>query len=1014
MSVKSLLLSFLGVSKSISSSDYGAGFDYVADISGVNFFLDKKYYDSVLKGSGLPLETMQLVVFRMLEEQDLATAFPNGFMISSEVVAGLDDEQADILGIHRRYPGQFTSAISGHTGKSSFKVNLSAFYNEKNEPFRRKGPFIYFGTKKIYRLTSSELMGITAVENHQSLPVEERGTTANLRMMALLQMAERSGMRIDLSHFDRLDVSIPNEVGVLVTRMPDGSLELCPSLGTGITPDHLENRWQQLDLSGSDGVLRINNKIVLIEPKRMDALREVMSNRRIPADKVEDFITSPSAFLDASLVNLDLGFSLRVLGAGKLRHMDFGGLDDKKRDWFTTRMASEPIERLKFLIKSNDDVDEFVKQLKVAKSQGADSMEFAGELIDISDDDRIDVVVKEMIHQISNKVDQIKPDSYLPNDNNSKEKVSIVLREADEISSSLILKSNQLNEVNKPDWESYARAPYPHQKEGIDWILSLLESALTDDHDDLYRLQGALLADDMGLGKTYMTLVALREYLNRQKRYGKPEKPMLVIAPLSLLENWEQEVQNTFSTIPFRDIVVLQSGRDLKKYRIQGSDRESVQLASALNAEGQLSNDAIRYALQVGPESGVNRLDMDRRLVLTTYQTLRDYQFSLCVIDWGIVIFDEAQNIKNPNTLQTRAAKGLKADFKLLATGTPVENSLADFWCLIDTAQPGLLGSWAHFRDTWVKPITEADDENRDHIRATVGTELREAVGRFMLRRVKEDQLKGLPGKFIYSGICQSAGSLISVKDDLAKMMSGQQLQVYDSVLEEYRVKSSTEDMRGQALTTLQKLRSISLHPRLHDTASLLLASSPKHAVALINESGKLKVLLDVLEQIKAKREKVILFMVTKQLQRLLKMWLDKIYGLNIHVINGDTAAVQKKADDLTRKSMIEQFESVTGFNIIIMSPIAAGVGLTVVGANHVVHLERHWNPAKEAQATDRVYRIGQTIDVHIYLPAVLHPEFDSFDVHLDRLLNGKIVLKDAVITPDIVSETDMIKSMGL
>ncbi|MFB2351132.1 SNF2-related protein, partial [Priestia megaterium] len=94
-------------------------------------------------------------------------------------------------------------------------------------------------------------------------------------------------------------------------------------------------------------------------------------------------------------------------------------------------------------------------------------------------------------------------------------------------------------------------------------------------------------------------------------------------------------------------------------------------------------------------------LDMDRRLVLTTYQTLRDYQFSMCVIDWGVVVFDEAQNIKNPNTLQTRAAKGLKADFKLLATGTPVENSLGDFWCLMDTAQPGLLGSWQNLRDRW-------------------------------------------------------------------------------------------------------------------------------------------------------------------------------------------------------------------------------------------------------------------------------------------------------------------------
>ena len=116
----------------------------------------------------------------------------------------------------------------------------------------------------------------------------------------------------------------------------------------------------------------------------------------------------------------------------------------------------------------------------------------------------------------------------------------------------------------------------------------------------------------------------------------------------------------------------------------------------------------------------------------------------------------------------------------------------------------------------------------------------------------------------------------------------------------------------------------------------------------------------------------------------------------------------------MTRKRLIAAFEQKEGFNLLIMSPVAAGVGLTVVGANHVVHLERHWNPAKEAQASDRVYRIGQQKNVFIHLPAVTHPQFDSFDVHLDRLLRGKLMLKDAVVTPEAVSEGEMIQSLGL
>jgi len=178
--------------------------------------------------------------------------------------------------------------------------------------------------------------------------------------------------------------------------------------------------------------------------------------------------------------------------------------------------------------------------------------------------------------------------------------------------------------------------------------------------------------------------------------------------------------------------------------------------------------------------------------------------------------------------------------------------------------------------------------------------------------------------------------------------------------------------------------------------------------------SGKLAVLLNLLDQIRTKREKVILFMVTKRLQHALKIWLDQIYQLDVAIINGDTAAVAKKSDVLSRKQLIAVFEAKPGFNLLIMSPVAAGVGLTVIGANHVVHLERHWNPAKEAQASDRTYRIGQTRDVHIHLPAVKHPDHDSFDVHLDRLLRGKLMLKDAVVTPEAVSEEQMMRSMGL
>ena len=1014
MSLSDFLRSFIGERDAALSTL--SGFLSTPDSSGMNFYLHLEAFKALRAGKGNALQKIQLIVLNMLVEQGVAEPTANGFHIGAEDIAGMDLEQAEILRLPRRFPGRFLTSISGRTGNSSFRVGVSIEMPEGATPFSRKGPYLYLTSTECYWLTPGELMGLMAWERHEALAPEARGEAANLRLMAELQTAARSGMRIDLSHFERLDVVVPDNIGVTALRLPDGSLQLCPSLGDGSAPDQLEKRWSQLDMNAEGGVLRIDNRVVLLDQSKMDGIRNILANKRIPADKVAEFIATPTAFLDAALVNLDVGFSVRVAGIGKLQHMDFGGLDVSKNDWFALDKRPAPPEILSKLIQSPEELQHFEEVFLAAREQGASSLTFAGEIIDIADVSQVDKQLTQIRRMLTTPA-LAEPEvasSAVEESAEQKEKVGVILKEAEQISEALLQKAAGAVLSRTPDWSAYARQPFPHQRAGIDWMLKLLSAALQDDHDDLYRLQGSLLADDMGLGKTFMSLVTVGEYLAQQRVTNKPQKPVLVVAPLSLLENWEDEVDKTFNSIPFRDVVVLQSGRDLSQFRIQGAERESVQVASLADENDMMDENSIRYALNVGPEAGVHRLDMDRRLVLTTYQTLRDYQLSLCRIDWGMVIFDEAQNIKNPNAQQTRAAKGLKADFKLLATGTPVENSLGDFWCLMDTAQPGLLGGWEVFRDTWIKPILAAEEDVRDEVRSRLGEELRKAVGDFMLRRVKEDQLKGLPSKTIRSGVDHSARGIQHHAPELGVVMQGVQLQAYDEVLNGYRARrASAEDMRGTALAALTELRSVSLHPRLSDEASLY-SSNARQARQLMMESGKLAVMLKLLDDIRSKGEKVILFMMTKRLLRVLKLWLDQIYDLDVAVINGDTKAVATRDEDMTRKRLIAAFEAQPGFNVIIMSPVAAGVGLTVVGANHVVHLERHWNPAKEAQASDRVYRIGQQKDVFIHLPAVTHPQFDSFDVHLDRLLRGKLMLKDAVVTPEAVSESEMAQALGL
>lgn len=993
-----------------TTASLGESLQVQADSSGLMFFTAPDIFAALKSGKGSPLGMLQIVVLQMLLEQGEAEELPNGYRLESRVVAALDDEQAELLNLPCRFPYEFAAGVTGHSRSSAFRVELFAKIEGEQYPLKIKGPYLQLSEAQVYRMIPAELMAFSAVIEHADLAPETRGEAPNLLLMARLQAAKRSGMQVSLGAFDNLEVVVPEGVGVIATRMPDGSLELCPALGDGSTPDQLDKRWSQLDLTRDGGVLRVSERLVLLDETKIAAVREVLGNRRIPADKIEEFIRTPSAFLDASLVNLDLGFSVRVLGVGKLQHMDFGLLDDNNRDWFATSARPQPPEALQKYISCQEELDAFTELMRAAERQGAESVIFDGQEIDISEPAKVEEALKAIKQGFGRKTGSASSGEEKPA---STAQVTVLLKDAEDANSLLRDKASQQSGALVLDAKNLLRSPYPHQQEGIAWMVGLLRQALTEDPDDLYRLQGALLADDMGLGKTFMTLVMMAEYLALRKKSGQTQKPILMVAPLSLLENWEDEIAQTFKDSPFRDIKVLQSDRDLKEFRINGAQRESIQLAELLDEDSTMCEADIRYSLHVGREAGPKRLDMDGRLVLTTYQTLRDYQFSLCVIDWGVVVFDEAQNIKNPNTLQTRAAKGLKADFKLLATGTPVENSLGDFWCLMDTAQPGLLSGWSEFRDRWILPINQATEEERDQVRLQIGSSLRDAVGPYMLRRIKEQQLTGLPNKYLYSGLPMEAVDNLKHAPELAVTMRGDQLQVYDDILDDYRKNSAVQDMRGQALKTLQQLRSVSLHPKLGQTQQLM-SSEGKAAKHLMNQSAKLTVVLERLDKIKAAGEKVILFMLTKQLQAAMKLWLGQLYGLDIHIINGDTAAVQGKRDTLTRKKMIEQFESVEGFNIIIMSPVAAGVGLTVVGANHVIHVERHWNPAKEAQATDRVYRIGQEKDVHIYLPAALHPQYDSFDVNLDRLLSGKLMIKDAVVTPEIVSEKQMAGAMGL
>jgi hypothetical protein len=166
--------------------------------------------------------------------------------------------------------------------------------------------------------------------------------------------------------------------------------------------------------------------------------------------------------------------------------------------------------------------------------------------------------------------------------------------------------------------------------------------------------------------------------------------------------------------------------------------------------------------------------------------------------------------------------------------------------------------------------------------------------------------------------------------------------------------------------------------------------------------------MMSLLKSIQQRREKVLIFATSKAVQAYVCALVSSVFKIKIDIINGETQAVATGKNLATRKGIIDEFQQSEGFGVIVMSPIAAGVGLTVTGANNVIHLERHWNPAKEAQATDRVYRIGQKRNVNVYIPIALHPKIRSFDLQLDSLLSNKIDLSDAVVATSQVEASDL------
>ncbi|OGC51128.1 hypothetical protein A2982_02990 [candidate division WWE3 bacterium RIFCSPLOWO2_01_FULL_39_13] len=421
---------------------------------------------------------------------------------------------------------------------------------------------------------------------------------------------------------------------------------------------------------------------------------------------------------------------------------------------------------------------------------------------------------------------------------------------------------------------------------------------------------GSLLADDMGLGKTVQIISLLLIFKQRQML----EKPALVVVPTSLINNWQREI--------------AKFAPDLKVALYHGQKRnwDQTEVDVWLTSFGLVRRDVSRFE---------------------THQ-------------WSLLTVDEAQNIKNPHVIQTKAVKKIKADYKIALTGTPVENHLSDYWSILDFLMPGFLMNLTEFRDQIARPIEV--DRNQQAL-----AYFKKLTEPFIMRRLKTDKsiISDLPDKIVIEQYC----TLTADQASLYQATVDQMLRVIEGM-------DKSIERTGMVFKLMTSLKQICNHPN-----HFLKTPSPQ-----VTTSGKSIRLMEILTEIVEDHHQALIFTQYTEMGNLLVEMIEKTLNLKPLFFHGGLN-LKKRA------IMVDEFNNHTS-PVMILSLKTGGTGLNLTAANHVIHYDLWWNQAVENQATDRAFRIGQTknVNVHRFITA------DTFEEKINQMINNKRELADLTV----------------
>jgi SNF2 family DNA or RNA helicase len=894
----------------------------------------------------------QIAILNELQNNGLADFTEDTCEVEILEILKLSETDKQILDLPNNYQFEIFIESDGVLSQSSFKFKYD-FYdfspNGTRLKTRRVGAIIYIDDTK-YLLSKNQYKICEAIDDFNNIIDSEKGNIINLKKLSeIKKLSNENGLTLE-NFLNNQELFIPEKIKLSI-NYDNGILEILPTvdldnpLGFTSTFDRLPTVRDIYPISNNDG----ETTRVIISDTQKSELKKIKNKRTISDRKtIQEIIEHPELIFNDEIVDLNIFYSDRVKEIGLYSPKFYPFTCPYKSQWIPGIMIKDKVHGEKRIyFKSQEKLSDFIELKEKAIKENKQTVQWEETEIPVED---AEIFIKNAKKQFENPNKPIKKEKKI-------EQEVLIIKENAEITE--FSKNNELPVSLKHNFYEISNLQseinlMEHQKEGISWLQSLFKE----------NFAGGLLADDMGLGKTLQLLY----FIEWHSQYYDGNKPYLIVAPVSLLENWENEYQKFFSP------------QNLPLLKLYGSVTLTKENNHILN------------------QQDAKHLQM-KQIILTNYETVRSYQISLGLVDFSVIALDEAQKIKTPGTQITNACKALKADFKIATTGTPVENTLVDIWCLMDFVVPGLLGNAKDFAKKYQKPLSEEETDIKE-----LTEKLRNEIGVFIKRRLKIDVAKELPIKHDNNN------------SRIKKVMPTIQLDRYKQEIEMANdIDLEGVEKRNQKLKSLWAVRDISDHPFLLESQILNFTSEE-----LISSSSKLQTTISILTDIKSKFEKVIIFADRRETQKMLQKIMYDTFGVFSSIINGDTPTTKQfeGKSKLSRQQTIDRFQSEEGFNVIIMSPIAAGVGLNVTKANHIIHYTRHWNPAKEEQATDRAYRIGQEKDVYVYYPMAIFPEdmrdengvkLKSFDEILDTLLNNKKNLasntlfptEQAEITPD-------------